>query len=96
MEEARLRWAGKGSRTSSKMSRVEQLFERQSPFYQWHRTIYDEIRSVLDVSASLKLDAKISLKMSEHNDGEIDYVTNLQRRAITFLADLRTHCSLNF
>jgi hypothetical protein len=34
--------------------------------------------------------------MSEHNDGEIDYVTNLQRRARTFLADMRTQSSLNF
>jgi hypothetical protein len=36
------------------------------------------------------------IKMSEQNDGEIDYVTNLQRRSRTFLADLRTKCSLNF
>jgi hypothetical protein len=35
------------------------------------------------------------LKRSEHNDGEVDYVTNLQRRARTFLADLRTKSPLN-
>jgi hypothetical protein len=34
--------------------------------------------------------------MSDNNDGEIDYITNLQRRARTFLADLRTQSSLNF
>jgi hypothetical protein len=71
MEEARLRWTGKSSRT-----RVEQLFERNSPFYQWHRTIQDTVRSVRDVSASTEIKCKdIMLKMSEHNDGEIDYVT---------------------
>jgi hypothetical protein len=34
--------------------------------------------------------------MSEQKEGEIDYVTNLQRRARTFLADLRTKSPLNF
>jgi hypothetical protein len=36
------------------------------------------------------------IKMSEKKEGEIDYVTNLQRRAQTFLADLRTKSPLNF
>jgi hypothetical protein len=30
----------------AKITRVEKLFERNSAFYQWHRTIYDAIRSV--------------------------------------------------
>jgi hypothetical protein len=36
------------------------------------------------------------LKMSEHNEGEVDYVKNLQRRARTVLADLRNKSPLNF
>jgi hypothetical protein len=36
------------------------------------------------------------IKISEQKCGEIDYVTNLQRRARTFLADLRTKSPLNF
>jgi hypothetical protein len=62
----------------SKITRVEQLFEKNSAFYQWLRTINDAIRSIGDVSASTEIRCKdIMLKMSEHNDGEIDYVTNL-------------------
>jgi hypothetical protein len=78
----------------AKITRVEQLFGKNSPFHQWRRTIYDATRSVRDVSASTEIRCKdIMLKMSEHNDGEINYVTNLQRRDRTFLTDLRT---LNF
>jgi hypothetical protein len=36
------------------------------------------------------------IKMSEQKEGEIDYVTNLERRTRTFLADLRTKSTLNF
>jgi hypothetical protein len=36
------------------------------------------------------------IKMSKQKDGEVDNVTNLQRRARTFLADLRTKSPLNF
>jgi hypothetical protein len=74
MEEARLRWTSKSSRTSSKISitRVDQLFERNSPFYQWHRTIDYAIRSVRDVSASTEVRYKdIMLQKSEHNDGDV-------------------------
>jgi hypothetical protein len=68
-EEARLRWTGKGSRKRSK--RVEQLFEKNSPFYRWRRIINDASRSVRDVSASTEIRCKdIMLKMSGHNDGE--------------------------
>jgi hypothetical protein len=76
---------------------VEQFFEKDSSFYQWHRTINDAIRSVWDVSVSTEIRCKdIMLKMSEQNDGEVYYVTNLQRRARTFLVDLKTNSPLNF
>jgi hypothetical protein len=82
MEEAWLRCIGKSSRTSSKVLGM-------TPFYQRHRTIQDVIRSVRDVSAFTDIRCKdIILKMSEHN--------NLQRRARTFLADMRTLSPLNF
>jgi hypothetical protein len=75
----------------AKITRVEQLFVKDSAFYQWRSTIDDAIRSVRDVSASTEIRCKdIVIKMSEQKEGEIDYVTNLQRRARTFLADLRT------
>jgi hypothetical protein len=81
----------------AKITRVEQFFEKNSPFYQWRRTINDAIRSVRDVFASTEIRCKdIMLKMSEHSAGEIDYVTNLQRRARTLLVDLRTQSRLNF
>jgi hypothetical protein len=81
----------------AKIKRVEQLFEKDSTFYQWRRTTNDTIRSVRDVSTSTEIRCKdIMIKMSEQNDGEIDYVTNLQRRAKTFLGDLRTKSPLNF
>jgi hypothetical protein len=81
----------------NKLTRVEQLFEKDSAFYQWRRTIYDAIRSVREVSASTEIRCKdIMSKMSERNDGEIDYVTNSQRHTRTFLTDLRTKSTLNF
>jgi hypothetical protein len=81
----------------AKITRVEQLFEKDSAFRQWRRTINDAIRSIRDVSASTEIRCKdIMIKMSEQKDGEIDYVTNLQRRASTFLADLRIKSTLNF
>jgi hypothetical protein len=81
----------------AKITRVEQLFEKDSAFYQRRRTINDAIRSLRDVSASKEIRCKdIMIKMSEQNEGEIHYVTNLQRRARTFLADLRTKSPLNF
>jgi hypothetical protein len=81
----------------AKITRLEQLFERDSAFYQWRRTISNANRSVRDVSASTEIRCKdIMIKMPEQKDGEIDYVTNLQRRARTFLADLRTKYPLNF
>jgi hypothetical protein len=74
----------------AKITRVKQLFEKNSSFYQWRITINDAVRSVLDVSASTEIRCKdIMIKMSEQKDGELDYVTNLQRPARTFLADLR-------
>jgi hypothetical protein len=58
---------------------------------------FDIHQSVRDVSTLTEISCKdIVLKMSEHNDGEIDYVTNLQRLARTFLADLWTQSPLNF
>jgi hypothetical protein len=78
------------------ITRVEQLFVKDSAFYKWRRTINDAIRNVRDVSASTEIRCKdIMIKMSEQKEGEIDYVTNLQRRARTFLADLRTKFPLN-
>jgi hypothetical protein len=63
----------------AKITRVEQLFEKDSAFYQWRRTINDAIRSVRDVSASTEIRCKdIMIKMSEKKEGEIDYATNLQ------------------
>jgi hypothetical protein len=80
----------------AKVTKVKQIFEKDSSFYRWRRTINDAIRSVRDVSASIEIRYEdIMLKMSEQNDGEVDYVTNLQRRARTFLADLRTKSPLN-
>jgi hypothetical protein len=79
------------------ITRAEQLFEKDSAFYQRRRTINDAIRSIRDVSASTDIRCKdIMIKMSEQKDEEIDYVMNLQRRARTFLADLRTKSPLNF
>jgi hypothetical protein len=57
----------------AKITRVEQLFEKDSSFYQWHNQINDAIQSVRDVSASSEIRWKdIMLKMSMQNDGEVD------------------------
>jgi hypothetical protein len=54
---------------AAKIRRVEQLFERNSSFYQWRRTIQDAIRSVRDVSTSTEIRCKdIMLKISDHNE----------------------------
>jgi hypothetical protein len=59
----------------AKITIVEQLFEKDSAFYQWRRTINDAIRSVRDVSASTPMQ-----RYHDQNVG-VDYVTNLRTKS---------------
>jgi hypothetical protein len=82
----------------AKITRVEQLFEKNSSFYhcaEQSTMQYEEFETFSLLPTEIRC-KDIMLKMSEQNDGEVDYVTNLQRRARTFLADLRTKSPLNF
>jgi hypothetical protein len=103
-------WDGRGQTSldwQKFKNKLKEQRESNNAIYYWRRTINDATRSVRDVSASTEIRCKdIMIKMSGQKDGEVDYVTNLQRRARTFLADftffvpehffLRTKSPLNF